>query len=133
MNPFPGLTLDLTYPLKLYHNLRESDYNVILNAGQYHNRFEITFSTSDDTLGVDDPTQNGIDIFYAYQMEKLILINPNLLDIKSIEFFSRIIRYVWTNTSKGGFHIFELNNYSLPFTRRAEFGFVCVTIVLIIF
>ncbi|MDP5082260.1 MAG: T9SS type A sorting domain-containing protein [Winogradskyella sp.] len=86
---------DLT--LQLYHNLRESDYNVILNAGQTHNRFEITFSTSDDTLGVDDPTQNGIDIFYAYQMEKLILINPNRLDIKSIELFNMLGQSIYMN------------------------------------
>src|SRR5690606_11766041 len=34
--------------LDLYHDLRLSNYEIFLNAGDYFNRFYITFGTSDD-------------------------------------------------------------------------------------
>lgn len=83
--------------LDLYHDLRETDYNVYLNTGQYDNRFEITFSTKDDLLGVDAPINNGIDILYSNQSKKLILINPKLVDIKSVELFNMLGQSIYSN------------------------------------
>jgi hypothetical protein len=98
--------------LELYHNLRQSDYEVFLNAGQYHERFEITFSTSEDLLGVDDATHNGIDLRYSNQSKKLILINPNLIDIKSIELFNMLGQSIYTNSavSKSHFSAYDVKN-----------------------
>jgi hypothetical protein len=100
--------------LDLYHDLRQSDYEVFLNANQYHNRFEITFSTNSDALGIDDETINGIDILYSNDIQKLILINPNLLDIKSIELFNIIGQSIYVNNaiSESGYSEYDVKNLS---------------------
>ncbi|WP_296381758.1 choice-of-anchor D domain-containing protein [Winogradskyella sp.] len=100
--------------LDLYHDLRESDYEVFLNAGEYLDRFEITFTTNHDSLGVDDQTINSIDVLYSNDIEKIILINPNLINVKSIELFNVIGQSVYTieNISESGYSEYEVKNLS---------------------
>ena len=100
--------------LDLYHNLRQSDYEVFLNAGRYHDRFEITFSTSEDLLGTEDETQVGIDILYSNQIEKLVIINPKLIEIRSVALFNMLGQPVYTNNalSKRDYSEYDIKNLS---------------------
>ena len=70
-----------------YHNLRESDFQFFLAAGNYSNRFELTFSDA-NALGVDELQLNTIDAFYNIETESLALYNPEFVDVKSIELYS---------------------------------------------
>lgn len=72
--------------LDIYHNLNESDYEIFLLAGTYNNRFEITFNNPNlDSLGIDDNEHSKINVYYSNVTESIVLLNPTLLNIKSIE------------------------------------------------
>ena len=100
--------------LELYHDLRASDYEIFLNAGEYLNRFEITFGTEADILGVEDDVKNNIDIIYSSDIEKIVLINPNQLEVKSIALFNLLgqLVYIYKDIKKTGHSIYEVNNLS---------------------
>jgi hypothetical protein len=101
---------DLT--LDLYHNLRQSDYEIFLNAGEYLDRFEITFSNNDDSLGIDNETKDHMDILYSNDIDKIILINPNLIKIKSIELFNILGQSVYTikDVSETAYSKYDVKN-----------------------
>jgi hypothetical protein len=72
-----------------YHNLREEDFQFFLAAGNYSNRFELTFSDANaEALNVDNLQLNTIDAFYNINTESLALYNPNLVDVTSIELYN---------------------------------------------
>jgi hypothetical protein len=101
--------------LDLYHNLRQSDYDVLLNAGKYNNRFKITFSTNDNSLSVKEESQNGIDVLYSNAIDKMILINPNLIDVKSIELFNMLGQTIYTNKTiiKSDYSEYDIKNLNI--------------------
>ncbi|WP_299112647.1 choice-of-anchor D domain-containing protein [uncultured Winogradskyella sp.] len=100
--------------LGIYHDLRVSDYEFFLNAGEYLNRFEITFATEAQLLGVDDEVNENLDVLYSNDKEKIVLINPNLVDVKSIELFNMLGQSVHTieNISESGYSEYEVKNLS---------------------
>ncbi len=79
-----------------YHNLRESDFEIYLNAGEYLERFEMTFRDADDTLSVDDNELNTLEVFYNNDIESLVLFNPNYKEVKSIELFNIVGQSIHT-------------------------------------
>ena len=73
--------------LDIYHDLRQSDYQIYLSAGQYLDRFEITF-TSPNSLSIEDTPLSSLDISVFNENGKIIVHNPNSTFIKSIEFIT---------------------------------------------
>lgn len=69
--------------LNTYHNLRENNYSVLLSPGEYSNRFEITFSSN--ALSTEDFNNVDIQVYYANEKESIIVNNPKLINIKTIE------------------------------------------------
>jgi hypothetical protein len=80
----------------IYHNLRESDYEIYLNAGEHLDRFEMTFRDATDTLGIDDNELNALEVFYSNDIESLVLLNPNFTHVKSIELFNIVGQSIHT-------------------------------------
>ncbi|WP_298760976.1 LamG-like jellyroll fold domain-containing protein [uncultured Psychroserpens sp.] len=78
-----------------YHNLREGDFQFFLPAGEYLNRFELTFSEG-DSLSVDDNELKTVDVFYNNETESIVLLNPNAIDVKSIELYNIIGQNITT-------------------------------------
>lgn len=80
--------------LDFYQNLKEGDYEIFLNAGYYDTRFEIVFSernlNQNQSLSTDDEILNEaqIDIRYANNIDKIVLINPHGLQVKTIQVFN---------------------------------------------
>ncbi|MFD1063593.1 LamG-like jellyroll fold domain-containing protein [Winogradskyella litorisediminis] len=76
--------------LNYYHNLREGDYEIFLNAGYYDTRFAIVFADQNQSLSTDDEilNENSLDVRYANNIDKVVLINPHGLDVKSIEVYN---------------------------------------------
>ena len=72
--------------LNIYHDLRQSDYTFTLPAGEYLDRFEITFSNT--TLGVEENEMHTIDVFFNNDNESITLLNPEFKNIKTIELFN---------------------------------------------
>ena len=74
-----------------YHDLRESNFEIQLPAGEYANRFEITFSipfSQGESLGVSENELNNIEVYYSNESESIVLENPNLTEIEKIEFLN---------------------------------------------
>ena len=100
--------------LDLYYDLKQNDYEIFLNAGEYHNRFEITFSTTDASLSLEDETKDSINVLYSYGIDKIVLLNPSLIDIKSIELFNILGQSVYTikDISQTSYSEYEVMNLS---------------------
>lgn len=76
--------------LNTYHDLRASDYTFNLDAGTYLDRYEITFANSDDALSTADHELNNVQVYYKNANESIVLINPALQQIKTIELFNML-------------------------------------------
>jgi hypothetical protein len=90
-----------------YNNLRENDFQFFLAAGEYSNRFELTFSdATEDTLGVGELQLNTLDVFYNIETESLAVFNPNFVAVKSIQLYNLMGQQI-TNIK----HISELDYF----------------------
>jgi len=69
----------------LYHDIKNGEYNIVLPAGVYNNRFEITFR--DALLNSNDNIKTNLVIFQNNNIQTLTVSNPNLISIKSIKLF----------------------------------------------
>ncbi len=69
-----------------YINLRNVDYELNIEPGNYTNRFEIVFTTN-STLGIEDFEATSLTIRQNNDNNELSVLNPNALDIKTIEIF----------------------------------------------
>ena len=83
--------------LGIYHNLKDSDYDVFLNAGYYDQRFEIVFTNlSAASLGTDDEIleDEKIDVRYSNTIDKIVLINPHGLQVNDIQIYNIIGQHI---------------------------------------
>ena len=99
--------------LNIYHDLTLGSYNIYLPAGEYLDRFEITFSDR-TPLGVDDLELNNIDVHYSNAIESIVLINPTNQNVKSIEMtniLGQTIK-VLQNISNENYKEYEVKNLS---------------------
>jgi hypothetical protein len=99
--------------LNIYHDLKDSAYEVFLTVGEYLDRFEITFS-SNETLDINDVEFEKLNIYYTNAKESLILINPNYQKIKAIDVFNILGQntHSFSNVSSLNHAEIELKNLS---------------------
>lgn len=74
--------------LNLYHDLQQSKFETYLEAGEYLNRFEITFSKAQTLSAEEHNKQTGIDIYYSNENNCIIINNSKSQTIKSVEMFN---------------------------------------------
>ncbi|MDB9960588.1 M14 family zinc carboxypeptidase [Oceanihabitans sp.] len=74
--------------LETFHNLRSSDYQIDLPAGEYLERFEITFTAQ--ALSVDELESNSINVLYANDTNNIVISNPQNLEIESVKIINMI-------------------------------------------
>ncbi|WP_353779566.1 choice-of-anchor D domain-containing protein [Winogradskyella sp. 3972H.M.0a.05] len=98
---------------EMYYNLSEGDHEFYLDAGEYNDRFEITFSNP-DSLSIGESELNTVDVYYVNDIESVVLRNPTGLDIKSIEMFNMLGQSIHTieNISGSGYSEYEVKNLS---------------------
>lgn len=73
--------------LDLFHDLRQSPYTVDLLKGNYTDRFEMVFSNK-TTLATPDKTLEDVVVYYANASQSIVLSNPSLKNIRSLELFN---------------------------------------------
>lgn len=97
-----------------YHNLRDSDYQIYLTAGEHLDRFEMTFRDASDTLSIDDNALNTLEVYYSNDIESLVLLNPNFTKVKSIELFNIVGQSIHTikNISELDYSEYEVKHLS---------------------
>ncbi|MBV7270348.1 T9SS type A sorting domain-containing protein [Winogradskyella luteola] len=71
---------------ELYVNLREQDYELNIDPGNYAERFEIVFVPG-ESLNIDDFEISKLTINQNNSLRQLSVLNPNGLNVKSIEVF----------------------------------------------
>ena len=77
----------------IYHNLKDSNFEIYLPAGTYADKFEITFSipsTPGGALGISENELNGLEVYYSNDSESIVLVNPNLMEVKNIELLNML-------------------------------------------
>jgi hypothetical protein len=100
--------------LDFYQDLRAGDYEIFLNAGQHLNRFEITFSSNADALSIDEDVIDSLAILYSNAIDKIILINPNQIEVKTIAVYNILGQSVFNlkNITQSNHSEYDLNNLS---------------------
>lgn len=71
--------------LNIYHDLKQSKYDVHLAVGEYLNRFEITFSNASQSLSTNETNKNPIEVYFSNEEMNVIVHNPNYQLIESVE------------------------------------------------
>lgn len=96
-----------------YHNLREGDFQFFLAAGEYLDRFELTFST-EDSLSVEEQELQSIDVYYDNEVQSIVVFNPNFVEIKSIELYNILGQNIIDieNISELDYSEYEVKNLS---------------------
>lgn len=97
--------------LNIYHNIKDSNYDIYLPAGEYLDRFEITF-TNRSPLGIEDNELSKIDVHYSNGIKSVVLINPTSKAIKSIEITNVLGQKIHTiqNVSNENYKEIEVKN-----------------------
>ncbi|MDY2586877.1 T9SS type A sorting domain-containing protein [Winogradskyella aquimaris] len=80
-----GIYIHDTYN-DVYVNLRDQDYELNIEPGNYTDRFEIVF-TPGQALSINDLEVSDLIIRQDNDIHELSVINPNGLDVKTIEVF----------------------------------------------
>lgn len=75
--------------LNVYHDLKQSDYAINLQPGEYKDRFEITFSST-ALLSTDNAVFENMQILFSNEDKNLVIINPIEKTINKIEIFNLI-------------------------------------------
>ncbi len=94
----------------VYHDLRQSSYNINLPAGEYLNRFEITFSTEQQqTLSTDNIEDKPINVFFSKEKKQITIQNPSSKLIESIEVFNMLGQSLFMFETKTKEHLLTYN------------------------
>ncbi len=99
--------------LGIYHDLKVNNYNVFLNTGEYLDRFEIVFNDN-STLSDTDNEFESLDAHFSNATESIIIINPTLKSIKSVELFNMLGQsiYVIKDIPSENYSEFKTKNIS---------------------
>lgn len=99
--------------LEIFHDLRDSDYEIYLPAGEYTDRYEIVFHVP-GSLSASDNEIDQISFYYAMNRNKVVVLNPTNIELKSIEFFNIAGQSVYENDKlwEGSYNEYKIHNLS---------------------
>ena len=84
----------------VYFNLKAGEtYEFTSEAGNFPNRFELLFKTQSATLSQTNYELEGLDVYYALNRSKLVVLNSNNKKIKNIELYNIFGQSVYSNVS----------------------------------
>ncbi|WP_341216682.1 LamG-like jellyroll fold domain-containing protein, partial [uncultured Wocania sp.] len=86
--------------LDTYHDLKQSNYEVYLTAGEYSGRFEITFTNASKALGTDDFENTTLEVYFSNEKESFIIHNPDLKYIESVSVYNILGQSIYEFNSK---------------------------------
>jgi hypothetical protein len=73
---------------ELYHDIKTNDFSINLEAGEYLDRFELRFS-NEHVLSVNEiEANNEIEYYFVNENESIIIENPELELIESVELYN---------------------------------------------
>jgi hypothetical protein len=96
----------------LYHDIKNSFYDLTLPAGTCDTRYEITFKNG--TLGVDEANNKDFVVRQDNANKSLVISNPLQLDLATCSLYDVVGRLIFTKTKLGtnSSYTFETSNLS---------------------
>ncbi len=86
--------------LGTYFDLRSGErYEFSSEAGNFPNRFQIVFKQQSVTLSQTNYELEGLDVYYALNRNKLVVLNSKNKKIRSIELYNIFGQSVYSNAS----------------------------------
>jgi len=101
---------------EIYHSIKENTFYITLPAGDYSERFEITFKNEDEeNLAVADEIAESFTVFQDNRLGQLEVLNPMGVDLKSVSVFDMTGKQIMNNLNVGA-----NNSYTFPTTNLSE-------------
>ena len=100
--------------LNSYHDLSEQDYDIFLLAGEYLERFEITFSNQ-NTLNISNKNHiDNLDVHYSSNINSIVIINPLHHNINNLQIMTLLGQTIITvrDISNQNYQEIKLNELS---------------------
>ncbi|MDT0293745.1 T9SS type A sorting domain-containing protein [Mesonia ostreae] len=98
-----------------YHSVKDTYFYISLPAGDYSDRFELTFKNTNEDLEVSEEIASSFDVFQNNTNAQLSISNPLQIDLNSIEVFDmtgkRILSSMNLNTQ---------SQYTYPTSKFAQ-------------
>ncbi len=94
-----------------YHNLKTNDYTVMLNAGTYTNRFEVTFM--ENQLGLPEHTAIALEMVQDNSRQELAISNPQNLQVTSVNLYDMAGKLVLEHKELTSEESFTVRTYML--------------------
>ncbi|MDO6596978.1 choice-of-anchor D domain-containing protein [Oceanihabitans sp. 2_MG-2023] len=79
--------------LNTYHNLKNSDFQIDLPAGEYLERFEITFNNQ--SLSIAEVNHENIETYFVNDTETMVINNPKSLQIEQAKIINMLGQEVY--------------------------------------
>ncbi|WP_115461383.1 HYR domain-containing protein, partial [Winogradskyella aurantiaca] len=96
-----------------YTQINQSEFELTLESGDYVGRFEVVFQDQ-NSLSTNEPTKDqDFNIYYASQRNKIVIMNPQGLEIQSIEVFNMLGQSVKTFNIERPQTYYELPFYNI--------------------
>jgi hypothetical protein len=84
----------------VYHDIKNDYFETTLPAGNYANRFEITF-TDESALAISNPIKENIVVVQNNSSHQLIVSNPTMMEIKGVTLFDISGKMLFDKTNLG--------------------------------
>ncbi|WP_299112588.1 LamG-like jellyroll fold domain-containing protein [uncultured Winogradskyella sp.] len=97
-----------------YYNLRsEQPFEFSSEAGEFTNRFEVVFQEQSQSLSINDPTIENLKFYYAMGRNKIVILNPNNIEVRTVELYNIVGQSVYkTQGYEGAYNEYEVGDLS---------------------
>jgi hypothetical protein len=94
----------------IYHDIKNGSFETTLPAGNYTNRFEVTFR--DTALSIFNPIKENITVVQNNTSHQLTISNPNLMEIKAVTLFDITGKLLFNRINLGVKNSYEFSTAS---------------------
>lgn len=97
-----------------YYDLRQSDLEIYLTEGTYLDRFNLVFEAQSSTLTIEDSQLNELNVYYSNYRKRIVILNPNNLNLKQFEIYSILGQAVYNqiDMQQSNYHEYNLPDFS---------------------
>lgn len=96
----------------VYTDIKNGTFETVMPAGNYRNRFEITFRQ--ETLSTNEEVAQSFAIFQNDSSRNITIKNPNSIDLKSVSVYDVTGKSVINKNNLGANTLIELSSSNLP-------------------
>jgi hypothetical protein len=97
----------------IYHDIKNSTYEVMLPTGVYNNRFEITFKNVVVNLGEAANSISGLVVLHNNASQMLTISNPNSVELKSVKLYDLNGKLLLDNQKLGAQEVYQFSTHGL--------------------